>query len=64
MLTMLTDTWTHALINAAKEAGDAILAIYNDESKFDVVDFKADDSPLTLADQASHNVIVLSLIHI
>lgn len=61
MLTMLTDTWTYALINAAKEAGEAILTIYNDESKFDVVDFKADDSPLTLADQASHNVIVKHL---
>lgn len=58
MISMLTDTWTNALILAAEEAGKAILDIYNDASKFDVVDFKADDSPLTLADQASHNVIV------
>ena len=41
----------------AKEAGKEILKIYNDGKLFDVVDFKSDDSPLTLADQASHKII-------
>jgi len=41
----------------ALEAGKKILEIYNDEKSFKVVDFKADDSPLTLADKASHFVI-------
>ncbi|MEM6348364.1 MAG: 3'(2'),5'-bisphosphate nucleotidase CysQ [Bacteroidota bacterium] len=50
-----------SLVELAKEAGKAILAVYHDESAFDRVDFKADDSPLTLADQASHNVIVAGL---
>ncbi len=45
------------LLNIAKKAGDEILKIYNDETLFNVVDFKADDSPLTLADEASHKVI-------
>lgn len=58
---MLTDTWIQALINTAEEAGKAILEIYGDESRFERVDFKADDSPLTLADQAAHEVIVKHL---
>ena len=36
-----------------KKAGDKIMEIYNSE-KFKVVDYKADDSPLTLADLASN----------
>ncbi|HBH23678.1 MAG TPA: 3'(2'),5'-bisphosphate nucleotidase [Cytophagales bacterium] len=45
------------LIQISRRAGVEILKIYNDQKKFNVVDFKADDSPLTLADQASHIVI-------
>ncbi len=45
----------------AKEAGKKILEIYNDESRFQVVDFKADDSPLTQADKAAHEVITSRL---
>ena len=41
----------------AREAGKAILSIYNDADFSKVVDFKTDNSPLTLADQASHQVI-------
>lgn len=44
--------------NIARLAGDAILTVYNDD--FDVVK-KADDSPVTEADIASHNVIVEAL---
>ena len=45
-----------------KKAGDKIMEIYNSE-KFKVVDYKADDSPLTLADLASNGEIVEGLSH-
>lgn len=45
------------LLQIAKKAGDEILFVYNDEKLFDVVDFKSDDSPLTLADKKSHEII-------
>lgn len=45
------------LLIIAREAGEAILNIYNDPEKADQVTFKADESPLTLADQASNEVI-------
>lgn len=44
--------------NIAILAGKEILKIYQDESKFSVVDYKSDDSPLTLADKASNDIIV------
>lgn len=50
------------LLNIAKLAGDEILKIYNDETLFNAVDYKADDSPLTLADKASHKIIEKELI--
>ena len=43
-----------------KKAGDKIIEIYNND-QFNVVDFKEDDSPLTLADIASNNEIVEGL---
>ncbi len=46
----------HLAINAAVEAGKRIMEIYNHED-FDV-DFKSDNSPLTKADIASHEMIV------
>lgn len=49
------------LIQIAQQAGAAILDIYADETRFSQVDHKADDSPLTLADQASHRVIAEGL---
>ena len=45
----------------AVKAGYAILDIYYDANFSQVVDFKADDSPLTMADQAAHNVITPDL---
>ena len=45
-------------IKAAIEAGNKILDIYSKDFE---VEFKADESPLTLADTASHNVIVRHL---
>ena len=42
----------------AIEAGKAILDIYHHADFSQIVDFKADDSPLTTADKASHLVIM------
>lgn len=42
-------------------AGAAIMKIYEDEKLSTTVDYKADDSPLTLADKASNDVIVKAL---
>ena len=47
------------VIDLAREAGDAILSVYNGPD-FDV-EAKADDSPLTAADRASHRVIETGL---
>jgi len=49
------------ICDIAVEAGKAILDIYNDPGRSSVVDYKSDDSPLTLADEASHNIIVAAL---
>ena len=45
----------------ARKAGDEILRVYNDETLSKSVDYKADNSPLTLADKASNEVIVREL---
>jgi len=47
-------------INAALEAGKAILEIYH-SGEFDI-EMKEDNSPLTIADRASHNVIMSYLL--
>lgn len=44
-------------ISAAIEAGNEILKIYNDPSADFSVERKADNSPLTIADKASHKII-------
>ena len=48
----------HLAIQAALEAGEAILDIY--EQDFEV-EYKSDESPLTTADKAAHNIIVQAL---
>lgn len=45
----------------AINAGNEILKIYNDDSLFQQIDYKSDNSPLTLADKASNAIIVKSL---
>ncbi len=45
----------------ARAAGRAILEVYHHADFSQVVDFKADQSPLTLADQAAHQVIAPTL---
>ncbi len=49
------------VIQIAKEAGEKILHIYENEDFSSTVDFKADDSPLTIADKASHVIIAKGL---
>ncbi len=49
------------IIGLTRKAGEAIMNIYNDPNQSNVVDYKSDDSPLTLADEASHQVIVIGL---
>ncbi len=44
----------------ARQAGAAIMDIYQDESKFNV-EHKSDDSPLTAADQAANAIIIAGL---
>ncbi|AXU96595.1 MAG TPA: 3'(2'),5'-bisphosphate nucleotidase CysQ [Erwinia persicina] len=44
----------------AREAGDAIMRVYDGQAPLDVVR-KADDSPVTAADIAAHKVIVAGL---
>lgn len=46
-----------ALVELTRAAGDEILRIYNDPVYATQVDYKSDNSPLTLADKASHEVI-------
>jgi 3'(2'), 5'-bisphosphate nucleotidase len=48
----------------AVKAGEKIMEIYNDVDFSKVVDFKADHSPLTLADKASHEIIEEELLKI
>jgi len=42
------------IIQIAKKAGVAILDIYENEDFSKTIDFKADDSPLTIADKKAH----------
>jgi 3'(2'), 5'-bisphosphate nucleotidase len=53
---MLTESEIQSLLKLAREAGKAIMEVYNDPSGFDV-ETKDDNSPLTRADKASHDVI-------
>lgn len=49
------------LIEIAAQAGERMMDIYLHEDFEKTVDFKADDSPLTIADQASHEIIDAAL---
>jgi 3'(2'), 5'-bisphosphate nucleotidase len=50
------------LLKLARQAGDEILRIYDHSDFSKVVDFKDDESPLTMADKASHEVIQAALL--
>ena len=51
---------TRGVIEVAKEAGAAILSVYNDEASFET-ELKDDKSPLTRADKLANEVIVEGL---
>lgn len=51
--------WLPSVVSLARRAGDAILSIYGQQ--FEVTN-KADQSPLTLADTRSHEIIVQGLL--
>ncbi len=53
--------WLEPAVAIAKKAGEAILGVYNSPEALAVTD-KADDSPLTAADLASHHVIEQGLV--
>ncbi len=48
------------LCGIVKEAGEAILKIYEDPTLFEV-DYKSDNSPLTAADRAANDIIITGL---
>lgn len=54
---MIENLIIEEVLQIAKTAGDKILEIYYDDNLAHVSDLKNDQSPLTLADQASHNFI-------
>ena len=54
-------TIQNQILEVARKAGAEILEIYNDTELSKVVDHKADDSPLTLADKASNEIIIEGL---
>lgn len=58
---MILNYNSEKLIKIAVKAGNAIMDIYNNPELSSEVDMKADDSPLTLADKASHEVIMKEL---
>ncbi len=50
-----------SILDITRHAGHAIMKIYTNLALASDIDYKADNSPLTLADQASHDVIVKAL---
>lgn len=55
---MLNKIEIQDIIDIAKQAGDAIMKIYQQDFQ---VEYKADESPLTQADKSAHNIIVEGL---
>lgn len=49
------------LLQLAKKAGAAIMHVYNQPASFTEVTLKSDQSPLTQADQAAHDIIAAGL---
>lgn len=52
------------IIKIAIEAGNKIMDIYENEDFSKTIDFKADDSPLTIADKAAHIIIEKGLLNL
>jgi len=58
---MLNKIKVNDIVKLAKTAGEAIMEIYSKDFE---VEFKADESPLTEADKAAHNIIVAGLLQL
>ncbi len=52
------------IIKIAIEAGNKIMDIYENEDFSKTIDFKSDDSPLTVADKAAHHIIEKGLLEL
>ena len=52
------------IITIAIEAGNKIMDIYENEDFSKTIDFKSDDSPLTIADKAAHEIIEKGLLNL
>lgn len=52
---------TNNILSIAKKAGELIMEVYHNKQYAGQVDFKSDDSPLTVADKRSHDHIVCEL---
>ncbi|MES2731239.1 MAG: 3'(2'),5'-bisphosphate nucleotidase CysQ [Bacteroidota bacterium] len=61
LLSMLTFSSIQAINQIARDAGARIMDIYHNEDFSQVVDFKADSSPLTIADREAHRIIEAEL---
>jgi len=58
----MTDFFSiHSINQIAQSAGEKILDIYHNRDFAQVVDFKADHSPLTIADREAHRIIESAL---
>lgn len=55
----ITEKNLNDLLSLTKKASDAIMEIYNSNTA--IVEYKSDNSPLTQADKASHEIIVSGL---
>lgn len=53
----LSQSQIDALITICEAAGEEIMEVYENANFDEIVDFKADDSPLTIADTKSHDII-------
>lgn len=60
MMTKVIHPWLPELLRIARAAGEAICAIYHQPTAVDVFT-KADDTPVTAADQAAHELILAAL---
>lgn len=56
-MTVLETLKINTIKNIALEAGNIIMDVYRNENFSDDIDYKADNSPLTIADERSHHYI-------
>lgn len=57
---MLDEALLQSVVGVCRQAGEAILEVYNSDQSFDI-ETKADDSPVTRADLAAHHILYPAL---